>query len=260
MADFETGSGIATIDAQGQIVHTKNYEGCTSCFIIRKDNRIYTANYHEGKVTILEETESGIEIKHQVHVQDKAGCHQILFHENTLLVPCLFLDQIKIYDQTLNEMGHIDFPKGSGPRHAIFTKDHSHLYVVSELSNEFFVLETKNWTITDQITILENGLKNVKDTAAIRMSENEKYIYISTRTQDVLSVVEMNNHKPTLKQVISCNGQHPRDILLLEPYLIVANRFTNSVHSFAINEDGTIGKEIDRITVPEVVALINKNA
>ena len=38
-------------------------------------------------------------------------------------------------------------------------------------------------------------------------------------------------------------------------FLLVANRYSNSVVSFALNEDGTIGKEENLIAVPQAVSL-----
>lgn len=99
---------------------------------------------------------------------------------------------------------------------------------------------------------------HVRDTAAIRLSDDEKCIYVSTRTKDVISVIELEDHKPTVIQTVSCGGKHPRDFVLLGQYLLCANKNTNEVVSFKINDDGTLGKIVDRIEVPEVVALIQQ--
>lgn len=191
-------------------------------------------------------------------IQDGAGCHQILVFHERILVPCLFLDRVFIFDRSLKKIGSIHFNANTGPRHGVFSKDGKYLYLVSELSNELFVIETNEWNIIHQIPVLMSKEIHVRDTAAIRLSDDEKFIYVSTRTKDVISVIELEDHKPTVIQTVSCGGKHPRDFILLDHYLLCANKNTNEVVSFKINDDGTLGKIVDRIEVPEVVALIQQ--
>ena len=80
-------------------------------------------------------------------------------------------------------------------------------------------------------------------------------LYISTRTMDIVSVMGLDGAVPRLLQTVPCGGQHPRDMILLEPYLLTANRFTNNVVSFALREDGTIGARTGETEVPGVVCL-----
>ena len=146
-------------------------------------------------------------------------------------------------------------PEGSGPRHGIFNKDHSKLYLVSELSNELFIIDTKDWKITHQIGLLENGEKNTTGTAAVRLSEDENYLYVSTRGKNVISVISLKD-EPKLIQNIGCGGDHPRDFMLAQGFLLCANRFTDEVVCFKIDENGLLKEESDRIRVPEAVCLI----
>ena len=74
-------------------------------------------------------------------IREKAGCHQVLLWQDLILVPCLLLDRIMIYGQDLEKKGEIVFERGTGPRHGVFTEDGRWLYLASELSNEFFVIE-----------------------------------------------------------------------------------------------------------------------
>ncbi len=54
---------------------------------------------------------------------------------------------------------------------------------------------------------------------------------------------------------VSCGGRHPRDFILCGDWLLCANRFSNTVVSFRINEDGTVGEQTDTVEVPEAVSL-----
>lgn len=258
VADFDYESGVALINAEGDIKNKIAFEKRTSCFITSEDDDIYTANYHTGVVTQLKLVQDELKFINSIQIQDGAGCHQILVFHDRILVPCLFLDRVFIFDRSLKKIGSIHFNANTGPRHGVFSKDGKYLYLVSELSNELFVIETDEWNIIHQIPVLMSKEIHVRDTAAIRLSDDEKFIYVSTRTKDVISVIELEDHKPTVIQTVSCGGKHPRDFVLLGQYLLCANKNTNEVVSFKINDDGTLGKIVDRIEVPEVVALIQQ--
>ena len=258
VADFDYESGVALINAEGDIKSKIAFEKRTSCFITSEDDDIYTANYHTGVVTHLKLVQDELKFMNSIQIQDGAGCHQILVFHDRILVPCLFLDRVFIFDRSLKKIGSIHFNANIGPRHGIFSKDGKFLYLVSELSNELFVIETNEWNIIHQIPVLMSQEIHVRDTAAIHLSDDEKFIYVSTRTKDVISVIELEDHKPTVIQTVSCGGKHPRDFILLDHYLLCANKNTNEVVSFKINDDGTLGKIVDRIEVPEVVALIQQ--
>lgn len=258
VADFDYESGVALINAEGDIKNKIAFEKRTSCFITSEDDDIYTANYHTGVVTHFKLVQDELKFINSIQIQDGAGCHQILVFHDRILVPCLFLDRVFIFDRSLKKIGSIHFNANTGPRHGVFSKDGKYLYLVSELSNELFVIETDEWNIIHQIPVLMSKEIHVRDTAAIRLSDDEKFIYVSTRTKDVISVIELEDHKPTVIQTVSCGGKHPRDFVLLGQYLLCANKNTNEVVSFKINDDGTLGKIVDRIEVPEVVALIQQ--
>lgn len=211
VADFDYESGVALINAEGDIKNKIAFKKRTSCFITSEDDDIYTANYHTGVVTHLKLVQDELKFINSIQIQDGAGCHQILVFHDRILVPCLFLDRVFIFDRSLKKIGSIHFNANTGPRHGVFSKDGKYLYLVSELSNELFVIETDEWNIIHQIPVLMSKEIHVRDTAAIRLSDDEKFIYVSTRTKDVISVIELEDHKPTVIQTVSCGGKHPRD-------------------------------------------------
>ena len=255
VCDFPEKSGAALIDFDGAIRSTAAFEPCTSCYITAAGERLYTANYHEGTVSSL--SGDTLRLLHTLQIREKAGCHQVLPWEDYLLVPCLFLDQVVILNQNLERVGEISFPEGTGPRHGVFSHDGKILYLVSELSNELFVLETGSWKILFHMSVLPDGLTHRKDTAAIRLNGAGNRLYVSTRTMDILSVIGLDGASPRLLQTVPCGGKHPRDMILCDHYILSANRFTNSVVSFEIREDGAIGTRTGETSVPGVVCLVD---
>lgn len=254
--DLPNGAGAALIDKKGKILDTKTYETRTSCFIAQAEDRVYTANYHEGTFTALEKKDGRLKLIRTVSLMDGGGCHQVLLWNNLILVPTLFMDRVVIYDHDLNAVDSIRFHEGTGPRHGVFSPDGMYLYLVSELSNELFVIHCGDWKIDACISVLENEEKHVRGTAAVRINEAGNRLYVSTRGKDVLSVVELRDHIPTLMQVTSCGGRQPRDFILADGYLVCANRYSHDVVSFQLNKDGTIGKLVSKIEITEAVSLV----
>jgi 6-phosphogluconolactonase len=95
-ADFPGGAGAALIDKKGNILDHKKYETRTSCFIAQSEDRVYTANYHEGTFTALEKKDGKLKLIRTILIQDGAGCHQVLLWKDKILVPALFMDRVVI--------------------------------------------------------------------------------------------------------------------------------------------------------------------
>ena len=111
-------AGITLWDISCDKTMTHLSETKTSCFITQDDSYIYTANYHEGTISVYKKVQDLPLIK-RIYIQEAAGCHQVLLQENYLLVPCLLLDAIYVFDRRKDfACVHIlPFPAHSGPRH-----------------------------------------------------------------------------------------------------------------------------------------------
>ena len=137
-------AGICLLDTAGggaSLAGEAFYETAPACYVTQDDACIYTANYHEGCILVYRKSPDSLTLAKRIDIAPKAGCHQILFHNHYMLVPCLLLDTVKIYDcsRDFAPAGELRFEEGTGPRHAVFDKDHHRLFLVSELSNQLFV-------------------------------------------------------------------------------------------------------------------------
>ena len=234
VGDFEHGSGVCLFDQNGKLIDQLVYEKNASCYVDVHNEHIYTTNYHEGSISEIALKNGKLRLVETMIIQHGGGCHQVLFDNNEIMVICLLLDQIKIFDQELEMTGSIRFPAGFGPRHGVFSKDGRWLYVIGELSNQLAAIELAQRGIVNIISVLENEQINQKDSAAIRISDDGKFVYVSTRGKNVISVIEVDQEKMILKQVVSTLGDHPRDFIIYDGHLIVANRKSNELISFKL--------------------------
>lgn len=237
----------------------------TPCYILQDGDDVYTANYHEGTVMAYR-LEGGIpSLIKRIENGAGAGCHQILVHGNLLMVPCLTQNRIRLFDtlQGFAPAGEIGFPEGSGPRHGVFNRDHTRLYVVSEWSNELFVFHVKDreFHLVQSLSVLPDGEAKGASAAAIRLTKDEKFLYISVRGTNILTVLAVREEAVSVIQHIASGGDHPRDFVLSgdERFLLAANRMEGGI--VCMQRDGATGllkATGQQILMPEAVSLVLK--
>lgn len=266
---LDTSAGTDGLDCRGKSFH----EVSPACYVAQDSRRIYTANYHEGSVLIYEKSQSGPRLLKRIDIAPKAGCHQILFHSHFMLVPCLLLDSIRIFDceRDFEPAGEIRFRKGTGPRHGVFDKDHSALFLLSELSNEIYVFPMGSFPSIEPANvypILPEGkaLGEPPASAAIRLSPDGRFLYASTRFADVITVFQVERpdpglDAPALRQIqqVPSGGVHPRDFALAPDgrFLLAANRTSGGLVCFPIDQDsGRLQGICSRVPAPEAVSVV----
>ncbi|MBQ9037536.1 MAG: beta-propeller fold lactonase family protein [Erysipelotrichaceae bacterium] len=211
-------SGVAVINKDGKVETKLAFEMITSCFITYHDGKIYTANFHEGTVSVIAYENNGLKLVKKLFIKEKAGCHQVLFHDDLILINALFMDKIYIYNQNFDLIQTIVFPDGTGPRHGVFSADRKYLYQVSELSNEVFVIRTADWQILNKIKLTD--VESARS-AAIRLV-NDK-LYVSVRGTDKVHVLAVKDESLTLIDCLDCHGKSPRDMIVIDDDIICAN-------------------------------------
>ncbi|MDD3049026.1 MAG: beta-propeller fold lactonase family protein [Bacilli bacterium] len=228
-----------------------------ACYITQDEAYIYTANYHDGNLVRYHKGTHGICVDKVVEIQEKAGSHQVLLLQEEILVPNCLLDNIYVYDKTtLSFKQKIEFPKGSGPRHGVITHDEKTLYIVSEYSCELYAIALdQHYRIVKHISLLKEGEHGAA--AAIRMSNDEQYIYVSIREINTLYVIDVLSM--SIIQVLACEGKHPRDINLSigDEYLFCANKDTDDVTAFQRNKTTGHLTLSDRLSnIPQGVSIV----
>ncbi|KAI8075430.1 Lactonase, 7-bladed beta-propeller-domain-containing protein [Gilbertella persicaria] len=137
------------------------------------------------------------------------------------------------------------FPNGTGPRHLKFSpKNNKFAYVISELSNEVFLLtfdyQKGTFKMLQQIDTLPKDFTGSNTAAEIDITPNGKFMYASMRGYDAITIFEIDEWSGKLSLVgyQPTGGKHPRHFTL-DPtgnFLLVGNRDTNNVVVFKINQ------------------------
>lgn len=238
-------------------------EEVPSCYVCFDGGRVYSANFHEGTVLAYRLEGGKPTLEKIIRIAPGAGCHQVLAMGRRLFVPCMNLDEIRLFDrESLQPAGRIPFPKGSGPRHGAFDRAGKRLFVAAQGDNRLYGFAAGpdgEFAPAGVVPLLPSGTPEGSEAAAVRLSPDERFLYVSVRGANVVAVLELDGTRAGVIQRGPCGGDHPRDILLSPGgrFLLAANRISGSLVSFAVDrETGIIGEERARVTAREGVALL----
>lgn len=272
----ENGQGGIAAYRRGKLVSQLIHDGSSPAYVgINQDKRLlYTANYHTGMLSVISYDEQGqLTLLDQVKHEDRAlgpkpeqdTAHPHYFDETPggHLVSCdLGQDRVDFYafkDGKLSHLASYQNEDGFGTRHLVFNPSGQYFYVAGELSSQVNVVkfDEASWmfqNVATYSTIPADWDKH-NGAAAIRMSKDGRFIYVSNRGNDSIAVFEVKaDHTLKLIQRVSTFGEFLRDFNWdeEEAYVVAANQNTNNATLYARNAaDGSLTPLVKNIQVPE---------
>ena len=236
--------------------------GVCACHLCVNDGNVYTANYLSGSV-------AWIGHKTVVHTgtgpnkprQDVPHCHYVnLTADGKYLLVCdLGNDTVYTYDKELNEVSRAKVPDGHGCRHLVMSPKNNTVYCVNELTSTVTVFEINDGVLKagETYTALPEGFSGKSTAAAIRLSDDEKYLYTSNRGDDSVCVFEVSEDGKKLiqKEFVKTEGQSPRDFDIIDGVLFVTNEVTNNVTVLRKDGDKYI-KEAQDLPMPGPLCVV----
>lgn len=255
-----SGGGIRFIGAWG----TGGQDPCHIA-LSPEARHLLVANYSGGSLAAFELDGNGLParmtdlVRHRMGNGDAASgipqrqssphVHSAAFHRGQVYAADLGMDRVMIYDWQgdagrLSMAGEIAFPRGSGPRHLVWSRDGRHMYVVCELSAQIHVLARDaggGWRPVQVVPVIPEGEApdfasfDWSICAAIRWLSPDR-LCVSTRAHDSLTVFEVKeNGRLHRTQTVSSGGRNPRDFNAFGPSLLVANQSSDRVEAFSVD-------------------------
>jgi 6-phosphogluconolactonase len=211
--------------------------------------------------------------------QEKAHAHSAIFSpdEKYLLCADLGTDKEMIFHFNPNAEKPLSTTRdsavsilpGSGPRHIVFHPSKPIVYMVEELSGtvEAFHYTDGKLKSFQRLSCHPEGFTGQKGSADIHISPNGKFLYASNRgdanSLAIFSIDQVSGHLK-LKGFQDVLGKHPRNFVI-DPggkFLLVANRDTDNIAVFSINEQTGLLKETGasiHVPSPVCLKLLRKN-
>ena len=267
-----------------KLINKNDALGADPCHLINDSKNIITANYSGGNIAVFKKNADGSITEGQQLIQhegkgpnearqEKAHVHMVAFSPDKkfVLANDLGLDKVFIYKynpgaahEILTLKESVDVKKGSGPRHLTFSKDGKFVYLIQELDatlTTFSFDTTGNLKLLSEKSILAKGFTGGTGAAAIKISPDGKFLYVTDRVDanNITVYKILKNGGLELVEQVETLGKGPRDFAI-DPtgnYLLVGNQHTNEISIFkrdkATGKLKKTGKKIELCSPVELV-------
>lgn len=268
------------VDGSFTFLNRVSEEGAPPCYVAVDEARqlVYGANYHKGVITSYKINTDGsltladrVEHKGNGPHENQASPHahySDLTPDNRLVACDLGNDTVYTYDVAtdgkLTEVAAFKAQPGTGPRHIVFHPNQKSAYLFGELSSDVVVLSydstTGAFTQEQVISTLPEGFNEFNGGAAIRVSNDGKFLYASNRGHDSIAVYKIAADAKSVEliQLISAEGNIPRDFDITpdQKFVILANQDSDNLTLYSRNtETGELAVIQKDVYAPEVVCV-----
>lgn len=266
-----------------QFLNDVSAEGAPPAYVAVDNSRqlVYSSNYHKGLISISKiQTDGSLSLINEVANEghgpkpEQTSSHihfTDLTPDNRLVVCDLGTDQVLTFDVSENgaikQIAEYRSEPGFGSRHIVFHKNGKLAYLAGELSSEVSLLSYNqtdgSFKEIQTLSSIPSDWNAHNGIAAIRISKDSRFLYVSNRGNNSIACYSLAvDGTMTLIQLISTEGDFPRDFSLnkTEQFLVVANQNTDNATLF--ERDSTSGKLTllqKDIAVPESVCVYFEN-
>jgi 6-phosphogluconolactonase len=240
------------VDGKATLKQEVLAEGASPAYVAVDEARqlLYSGNYHKGTLEVFLIAADGTltladtfqsEGSGPRPEQGSAHVHFTnLTPDDRIVVVDLGADKVYTFDVSvdgkLTLAATYETEAGFGPRHIRFSPDGQYAYLLGELSSLLSVLkydeETGRFTHVQTVSTIPADWTEHNGTAAIRVSSDGKFVYISNRGHNSLVVFATSEDGAKLTQVqtISTEGDFPRDFALdpTEQFIVAVNHNTDN--------------------------------
>ena len=152
---------------------------------------------------------------------------------------------------------------GAGPRHMAFHPDGNHLYVINELNSTISLMardDEGNFEFKSSISTLPKEFEGENYCADVHVSPDGKFVYASNRGHNSIAIFKVI---PVSDKLVPIDhepgrGDWPRNFAISPDgnFLLVANKRTGNIISFARDQKTGLLEFIDEIPIPDPVCIL----
>lgn len=196
--------------------------------------------------------------------------HQTVFLPDGLIATTdLGLDLVRFWrtgGEGLRPLQQVALPKGSGPRHMVWHPS-GHLYVVTELSCELFVLAPfppatgsgpATWRVVAG-TPLGAGTLPGDSAAELALSHDREFLYAGVRGSNTLAALRVRGAGESVLPValVDAGVDWPRHHLVVRDTLLVAGQRSDEIASLSLDiRTGVPGRVRHRAAAPSPTCIV----
>lgn len=195
--------------------------------------------------------------------------HQSLFLPGGVIATTdMGLDLVRFWTASaegLREAQSVVLPRGSGPRHMAWHPS-GHLYVVTELSHEVFVLApepdapvARRWRVVGGSPLAAGTNPGSDFAAEIALTRDAQYAVVGIRGSNTIASLRVRDGGDALTPValVESGVDWPRHHVVVRDSVLVAGQLSHEVVSLALDErTGVPGRVRRRVEVPSPTRLL----
>ncbi|MGP3533516.1 lactonase family protein [Microbacterium sp. RD1] len=168
--------------------------------------------------------------------------HEALFLPGGIVVSTdLGFDVVRVWrlrEGRLRGVQQVVLPEGSGPRHMVWHPS-GHLYVLTELSREVFVLAPDaegHWRVIGGVPAAP-GLLDGDTAAELAPSRDGEFLYAGIRGSDTVAVLRVRGSGDALEPIalVEAGVRKPRHHVVVRDTLLVAGQGSDEVASLSLD-------------------------
>lgn len=250
----QAGGGFAALSCKNSfsVYGQSATRGTFPCHILLQeaDSLAFISNYGSGSIStfhIKPAAAPRLESVTQHHGhgpnaerQEGPHVHSCTWVGEQLGAADLGIDRIALYHVhkgKLTAAGAIALPAGSGVRHFVCDVNRADtLYAACELTSEVAIVKKAGdcWQAEKQLSALPHAVTG-NTCAAIRQTRDGRFLLVSNRGHNSIAVFRCTQEGLSPLHWIDTHGQDPRDFLLVQNFLLVANQTSRSLSIFKFN-------------------------
>ncbi len=263
----DTGVEAYRIERDGSLskLGQASINGMRGCYLSTdyEDKFLFTAGYHDGKITALRLRKDGRigEITDEIfckglgsaaerNLRPHVSCVKMTRDNKYLCAADLGMDHVNVYefDHDSGRLKLVDIIRSdmdSAPRHIKFSQDGKFAYIVHELKNYIDVYTYREerglpeFEKIQTISTLNEYHATNSIASALNLSDDFRYIVTSNAGDNTVTVYEVEQDTGLLEKLfcLPVSGDYPKDAVLFPDnrHLVSLNHETNTMTFFKVD-------------------------
>lgn len=271
-------------------INVRSIEGMRGRYLTtdEKDEFLFVAGYHDGKVTVLRLREDGgvdqvtdgifhkgLGTVSERNIRPHINCVTMTPDQKYLAVVDMGVGHVSLYalDRVTGKLKLVDTLRcelESEPRFLVFSNDGNFAYLNCEAKKCVYVYrydgmqKTPDFELIQTISAVSKGAGSNSTSIAMRISEDGKYLFCSNAGNNSVTIFEINQKEGLLTLVCSLpiSGDYPKDIGIFpnNKYMVSLNHESDEMILFAINYENkyfTWKRKPISIDTPNCIKILN---